>query len=474
MKNVKYIELKNQWDYEEDDSEANGQLSFSAKIVLIQLILLVFFILFVLFFQGTLNLRKSAKSENTRLPEWNKSSSIKRVSRFQDNYFTKYESRYLNCTEFINGNQGAIDSYVISGKLRLHKDKLLGLQMDCDSIKNRLFGDLPPFKHLKRSIAFVRNIYQLYELQEAFLSMIYHPSHFYCYAIDLKSDERLKKSMRVLSNCLDNIIVLDKEYDFDRSGHKQDEAHFDCLKRILEKNWSHAITLQNFDLIIKTPEQLSDLSELLNETSIMGSDHALTDRYDTNADWTPVGMMLFKNESEVPDEILHKKLVVRKSLNEVVLSKVFVQSMFEKLNLNMVIKRFDNESLFGVDEMMVMTLYENYLGLDGQVEVDFTDSREDELTRFTDWQFNQPDGPNAECKSHWLRHSICVLGVEYLQEISKSPMVIANKVLETFDFGTVICTREMMNDNKTGRSPDADWLSKRFPQFRGMRVKVNS
>lgn len=182
------------------------------------------------------------------------------ITKFADYYFTEYakptyvlklkkklfrsESRYLNCARLIDGDVESIDTYVNNGRMKLDEEKLFQLSMDCDSIQNRIFRDMPPFEKLKRPIAFVRNIYGIYELQEVFLSISYHPDNYFCYAMDSKSSEKLKKSMRIMADCFENVIVLDKEYDMDRAGHKQDAAHFDCLKQILDEHWSHAITLQ--------------------------------------------------------------------------------------------------------------------------------------------------------------------------------------------------------------------------------------
>ena len=52
-------------------------------------------------------------------------------------------------------------------------------------------------------------------------------------------------------------------------------------------------------------------------------------------------------------------------------------------------------------------------------------------------------------------------------------MFSANKVVEDFDFGTVLCVREMMKSGKTGKNPDTDWLASNFPQFREMEIKAN-
>ncbi|ULT88114.1 hypothetical protein L3Y34_007370 [Caenorhabditis briggsae] len=275
-----------------------------------------------------------------------------------------------------------------------------------------------------------------------------------------------------MSDCFENVIVLENEYILDSGGHGQDPAHFDCLQTILDRKWDHAIILQNFDLVIKTPYQLSDLSELLNYTNIMGFEFGLSSRYNTKADWTPAGMKLFKNETGVPDKILHTRMRVRKSMNQVIISKVFVKSIFEKLNMHKIIKLFDDNDNYGVDEMLVQTLYENYLGLDGQMESNCTQNHNDILTRLTHWDFTGPNGFDKECHSKWKRHGVCILGVEYLNELFKSQMVTANKMLTTFDFGTIACMREMIKMNVTGETLDTVWLTS-FPQFREMQMKTN-
>uniref|UniRef100_A0A1I7TP23 Uncharacterized protein n=1 Tax=Caenorhabditis tropicalis TaxID=1561998 RepID=A0A1I7TP23_9PELO len=394
------------------------------------------------------------------------------ITKWTDYYFTQDESQFLNCSEMIKGNKDIIELYVNNGRMRLDKERLFDLPMDCPSIRKRIYGDMPPFVALKRPIAFVRTIYKIYELQEALLSISYHPDNTFCFILDLKSTDRLKNAVRTMSDCFENVIVLEKEYNLNSGGHGQDPAHFDCLQTILNRKWDHAIILQNFDLIIKTPYQLSDLSERLNYTSIMGFEFGYTYRYNTKADWTPAGMKLFKNETGVPDKILHTKLAVRKSLNEVIVSKIFIKALFEKLNMDRIIKLFDDNDFYGVDEMMIQTLYENNLGLEGQMESNCTRSHDDILTRLTHWDFSGPNGFDKQCHSKWKRHGICILGVEYLNDLVKSQKASANKVLSTFDFGTIACMREMIKRNTTGETPSTVWLSS-FPQFREMQKKAN-
>ncbi|CAI5439891.1 unnamed protein product [Caenorhabditis angaria] len=276
--------------------------------------------------------------------------------------------------------------------------------------------------------------------------------------------------MRLLSKCLPNIIINPTKYSFDSWGHFQDRAHFDCLKMISNRNWMHVLLLQNNDIVLKSTEQLSDLSEMLNYTSIMGMEYGIQGRYKENANWTPAALKLFKNEKEVSNEILHTPLKIRKGLNQVFLSKIFVDSIFDKLNLQSILDLFDNNLMYGVDEMLIQTLFGNSLGLAGQMTSNCMQS--DDLTRKTDWNFSGPDGYDKSCRSKWKRHGICIIGVEYLNEFAANTNhIIANKVLENFDFGPIICLRQMIRDGKTRGIPE-DALNS-LAQYREMKLKRN-
>uniref|UniRef100_A0A8R1E0V1 Uncharacterized protein n=2 Tax=Caenorhabditis japonica TaxID=281687 RepID=A0A8R1E0V1_CAEJA len=461
MKKTRYKRLTDL----DDDVDTNRRHDFNSMCSALAGFLLLFAFVACMIFLTSVESIPSTYLLSTLVSKQNKTKQKKRPA-FRD------ESQFLNCSALIKGDKNTIELYVNNGRMKLDKERLFDLPMDCASIRERVYGDMPPFRPLNRPIAFVRTVYNLYELQEALLSISFHPDNVFCYVMDSKSSDKLKSDMRTMGKCFDNVLVLEKEYSLNSGGHGQDPAHFDCLEQILPRRWHHAVIIQNFDLIIKSPQQLSDLSETLNYTSIMGFDFGFKYRYNSKADWTPRGLKLFKNETGVPSQILTKKLRVRKSLNEVIMSKVFVKSIFEKLNLKTIVKLFDDNDYYGVDEMLVQTLYENYLGLDGQMESNCIKNHDDSLSRMTHWDWSGPNGFDKDCHSKWKRHGICILGVEYLNELSKSQKVMANKVMSSFDFGTIICTREMMKTNQTSTTPDAKWLSS-FPQFREMQMKAN-
>ncbi|CAI5453514.1 unnamed protein product [Caenorhabditis angaria] len=402
---------------------------------------------------------------------WKNSESYYfRESSSSTQFFEKDQLKYLNCSGFINNSSSAIDNYLNYGRLRFIPGKMIEVPMDCGSITKRVSNNQKFYGSLRSPIAFIRNVYTLYEFQEMLLSSIYHPSNTYCYSVDKKSKTGIFEKLQKLTRCLPNIILNPMRYDFDSSGHFQNRAHFKCLELILDRKWGHVIFLQNNDLILKPVEELAELSNLLNYTSIMSIREPFEDRYIHNADWTPAGLKLFKSELGVSKDILDKPLKIWKGLNQMILSRSFVKSIFEKLNLEGIMNLFDQKEIYGVDEMLVQTLYRNNLGLDGQPTSNCNNTVQDTIGRWTDWIFEGPSGYNEFCRSKLERNYICVMGVEYLADFKTSKFVIANKILENFDLAPLFCMDEVLREKKI-------WISKvelrNYPQFREMEMKEN-
>lgn len=56
--------------------------------------------------------------------------------------------------------------------------------------------------------------FQSYPMQEAFISLSYHPENSYCFVMDSKSNANFTYKMKQLAGCFDNIYISDKVWDF--------------------------------------------------------------------------------------------------------------------------------------------------------------------------------------------------------------------------------------------------------------------
>ncbi|CAI5453431.1 unnamed protein product [Caenorhabditis angaria] len=224
-------------------------------------------------------------------------------------------------------------------------------------------------------------------------------------------------------------------------------------------------------MVLKPVDHLSELSELLNYTSIMFFEEPHEEWYAKDADWTPAGLKLFKNESTVPQEILQKPLRIWKGYDQIIVSRTFIESIFEKLNLEVIMNLFDQRKFYGVDEMLLQTLYRNYLGLEGQPTSSCNNLVPDTIERWTDWIYRGTDGEfHPNCKSKFERHWICIMGVEYLKDFTETSYVIGNKFLENYDVGPVVCLKELFQLNKIKKRITRMELQN-YPQFREMEMK---
>ncbi|PAV90838.1 hypothetical protein WR25_06275 [Diploscapter pachys] len=350
--------------------------------------------------------------------------------------------------------------YSDCGRLTIFEDHQL--DMDCDSVRRRVMGN-NVYSKLNRPIVIIRNIYTSYPMQEAFMSLSYHPENSYCFVMDSKSNATFTYKMKKLARCFDNIYISDKTYDFDSSGHYQDYAHFDCLRISLEKdkNWNHALLLQNYDLIIKTPSELSSISEIFNGTHIFGlRGPPRLARYDRYADWSAKGLKIWKNESGKLALQLKSSLLLGDGYNEVFVSRNLIQAIFDELNVDNLLERFNDMSRYGIDEQFLQTMIINsWLGLPDQLPYHCERRMQEfgryshfhngwiEIFRHLDLHATLYDG----CKSGKSRHGICLMGVEYLPRLGEMEHLLGNKPHPEFDFGTMMCVGEYLHDIEFGK-----------------------
>ncbi|CAD6189555.1 unnamed protein product [Caenorhabditis auriculariae] len=277
-----------------------------------------------------------------------------------------------DCLAFLENDGGAIDRYRKSKRIQIKKDELYPAPMDCESIRKRIIGsgEVDYRLDMSRSIAFARNVFQSYPQQEAFLAFSYHPNNSYCYAIDQKADDFFKNSMFQLSDCLDNVFIVE----------------------------------ENDDLILKSPKELSEISEMLGNVSGVSADRMPKTKYESKRNWSPGKISFWKNETGKSEEELRRNLTITKSLNQVFVSRPFIDGIFELVNM---------EQRYGVDEMLFSTLYTNsWLNLPGQMP---PKQSHQSFVRWTHWNYGK-----RPCFSKKHRHEICVIGVRGTRRVAGS------------------------------------------------------
>ncbi|KAK6058477.1 hypothetical protein COOONC_03953 [Cooperia oncophora] len=63
----------------------------------------------------------------------------------------------------------------------------------------------------------------------------------------------------------------------------------------------------------------------------------------------------------------------------------------------------------------------------------------DGITRMVQWRDKK-----EQCKAGFLRHHVCVLGIEDLPSISEYHQILVNKMMPSFDYGAIACVSELL------------------------------
>ncbi|KAF7627254.1 hypothetical protein Mgra_00009429, partial [Meloidogyne graminicola] len=116
------------------------------------------------------------------------------------------------------------------------------------------------------SIAYARIVYKDYRFLEAELATNYHPQNYYCFAVDLKANENFYKKIKSLSNCFNNIIIPKLLFSVNSLVKEWERLFMSCFKELINKKikWEYILTLQNYDIQIKTNKELIQIFKLLN------------------------------------------------------------------------------------------------------------------------------------------------------------------------------------------------------------------
>ncbi|KAI6198863.1 Beta-1,3-galactosyl-O-glycosyl-glycoprotein beta-1,6-N-acetylglucosaminyltransferase 3 [Aphelenchoides besseyi] len=315
--------------------------------------------------------------------------------------------------------------------------------MDCDSIRRRAYfqtDDLYP-EEADFPIAFARTVYTDYRFLEMDLAATYTPHNFYCYALDAKSSPLFHKRMRALADCFPNVFLTDIEFQMDSHGHNMTYSYHQCMM-ILSKvkfKWKYLVLLQNYDIPLKTNQELIQIFKWFNGTNDIASVQLQPVRIDPKANWTFEAMHLFKNETR--NRVSHNGhkpvLPLTKSWDFISISRDMIDFMLEELDLRGVMKNFEWKT-FGVDEQFMGSLnsadaidapggYTRHCYEKGIFHA--------QMTIFVMWS-------HESCNPGFFRHYNCIFGVEQLKMLSTVPQLFGNKIMPSYDFGAAVCWYE--------------------------------
>ncbi|KAI6212706.1 hypothetical protein M3Y94_00060200 [Aphelenchoides besseyi] len=364
----------------------------------------------------------------------------------QPSFIKLKEAANLSCVQFFADNS----DYSSYAKHRLKsedpKDEA-ALPMECDSIRRRAYfqtDDLYP-EEAEFPIAFARTVYTDYRFLEMDLAATYTPHNFYCYALDSKSTPLFHKRMRALADCFPNVFLTDVEFSMDSHGHNMSYSFHQCMMILskVEFKWKYLVLLQNYDIPLKTNQELIQIFKWFNGTNDIASVKLQPARIDPKANWTFEAMHLFRNETR--NRVSHNGhkpvLPLTKSWDFVSVSRAMIDFMLEELDLRGFMRTLDQEHLLDVDEQFMGTLNSaDAVDAPGGYtrfcyEKEFYHSQ---MTILVIWS-------REMCSPEFFRHFNCIFSVEQLKMLSTVPQLFGNKIMPSYDFGAAVCWYEELS-----------------------------
>ncbi|KAK6736034.1 hypothetical protein RB195_018983 [Necator americanus] len=155
---------------------------------------------------------------------------------------------------------------------------------------------------------------------------------------------------------------------------------------------------------------------------------------------------LFSGDVIYTAEVAHSRIVMIENEDldmscDAIHSRIFLQPRVISSNYGIAFARIVHRKR-AVDEMLMSTLQ---IADGWEMPGRFTDHclkqgySYEGITRMVQWSNDK-----ADCLSGFLRHQVCILGIENLPSISTFPHILANKMMPSFDYGAIACLSELL------------------------------
>ncbi|CAJ0576473.1 unnamed protein product, partial [Mesorhabditis spiculigera] len=352
---------------------------------------------------------------------------------------------------------------------RIVKNADSSRKMDCESIRERVMR-YSEYPLVKNSIAVARVVNEDYDFHEEQLGFTYHPDHVFCFAVDLKAEgTEFHRNLLKLESCVENVHLTKTLYNVSGNGAFMSHAFRECWKTVLGAgNWAYVLDLQNYDVIIKTAPEISDVIDILN-----GSNAIQLSKCERCAGvsegWYLNGMGFYANQS-FPDNSM---MQFATGLVQSLISRAAIDFLINTVSLDGYLgQHFEDTYSYGIDERFLATLQQTDVlklpgGMTSRCLKDGHPTQK--IIRYSNWDCSADAHLCASGKS---RHCICLLGIEELPTIAGYPFLVANKMMPSFDYAAISCVGELLYNRTYGFAPagiradvSANLTSTRFHNF---------
>ncbi|VDP36056.1 unnamed protein product [Heligmosomoides polygyrus] len=177
---------------------------------------------------------------------------------------------HMDCAIYLGkGGKERLERYKHNRTVLTHQ---IGLnESKCSDIRKRRYlpTEVPDSMEVHHHMYFLRIVSKDYDFLEEVMTMMYSPLHFYCFVIDSSASAEFQQLVRILGECILNIIVPPGLYDTS-TAHGTFAALNACYVGMEKFPWKHTIVTAENEMPIHSIHYIAENARRLAEAARIG------------------------------------------------------------------------------------------------------------------------------------------------------------------------------------------------------------
>ncbi|CAF1296824.1 unnamed protein product [Adineta ricciae] len=274
-------------------------------------------------------------------------------------------------------------------------------------------------------MAFTILIYKNFYQFQILIETLYIQTNFYCIHIDLKASKQIYEFARILSNCLENVFLLNQRFNISWGTFSILQVERLCQQILIERSskWFYYMTIAGSELPIETNRNRLEILQLINDKTRVdiSSIPQYKNRQRSKVFPPPNNVTIYKGEFHT--------ILTRKFLNEI-LHDNFSNEIFFYLNETSV-----------PDEHFYSTLIQLKHLSSFQSRTSQFYPYYELLSHYKHWKGQ----PFTKCLSEIYIEGICQFNYKDLFFIEQSHKLFLNKFNQDLDLISIFCWNKWLN-----------------------------
>lgn len=280
-------------------------------------------------------------------------------------------------------------------------------------------------------LAFGLKMHTAPDQAEQLLRTIYRPHNVYCIYVDGKANDSVYNSMKILSECFNNVHLIEERIDVVYASIAHVHSELQCMRMCTrsDKQWKYYINLTGQEFPLRTNLEMVAILKSLRGKNVIES---YTIPY--HQEWRHKTIFEIEGQSNIDTtrkkEPFTYNMEISKGSAYGLFSRKFVEFILsDKIARDFILWLNDT---YAPEETVWATL-NTLSGAPGGMKTEVRHTQGTFLARAVTWQ-----SESDQCHGEFVR-GVCVYGANDLQWLADQPQFIANKFNRNIDPVAIDC-----------------------------------